>query len=648
MSIEVHSTLGRTHVLQNASELPDPSRMREIYMDFETTHFGNIGERTGNDRNMAVRPYSGDRICGAAFTWDDNPDAFYVPMRHTTEQWNLPLDSVRSWLKDAVTRPERWINHNVKFDAHFAAQDEAVFDCELLDTMVMAKMIHSDRWSHDLKPLMREWLDLETETQDEVTSWLKGAKSHDYARVPADILGRYAGDDVLAARKLRHFCEEKLPEAVRNVWNTEVALTPVLWDVEHRGFRVDKQQLRFELMNSLRLMIKASERIEELTDREFTNSSACIHDILCVQFGLPVLAYTKKTPTGGGGGPSFDKGALALYSIHPQVTSRPEVSEVVQLISSYRAESTFKGLFLESFLERADENDRVHSSYNQVIRTGRMSCKAPNSQQLNKRAKALVLPDPGFMFLDADASQIEFRITVHYIQDQDAIDAYRNDPDTDFHQWVAELCHIERSPAKNVNFAMDFGAGKRKVMSMLRNDPSIMAEIGKLVQDMFESGEIPESAMNRKYHALVTERAAQIYEEYHEKLPGIRRTSDEAQRIAKITGFVFNAFGRRRHLDKRGSRKAFNSIIQSTAMDFIKDRIVAIAPRYNLWTRDKGLEILANVHDSILFQAPTEVVQDPAVRARVKEILETQTQEFAVPFMWKTNYSEKSWAEAAA
>ncbi len=127
-------------------------------------------------------------------------------------------------------------------------------------------------------------------------------------------------------------------------------------------------------------------------------------------FGLPVLSTIKERTEDGDwidtGRPSFDKEAMQLYKVHPMVTTNPEIKQIVDCISRYRVESTFHGLYLENFIN-LNVDGVIHPSYNQVVRTGRMSCSRPNSQQQNYRSKQLIHPHKGFGFVSNDYSQIE-------------------------------------------------------------------------------------------------------------------------------------------------------------------------------------------------------------------------------------------------
>jgi DNA polymerase-1 len=543
-------------------------------------------------------------------TWDENPAAFYVPAKLAND----------GWLSDTVRKASRWVNHNVKFDAHFAAVDGAKFDCELWDTTTLAKLLDSDRYSHGLKELVRDWLGRNTETEDRVATYLKGYKlphgkrARNFALVPTDILGAYACDDVLHNRALFQHIMRELPSGVEGVLQTEVRLTPVLWDMEHRGLQVDRGELMKESYRSTVKMIDLAQRITDATGLEYVDSSQFSYGVLCNTFGLPILKRDKKT-----GNPSFDKEALTLYL---GSTVDELQRQVIKDMLAMRKEQTYYSLFLESWLEKAPESV-IHSSYNQIIRTGRMSSRDPNSQQMSKRAKALIHPREGYKFVMSDASQIEFRVIAYYIGDEEVLAAYRDNPRVDFHQWVADICRVKRKPAKTINFAMAYGAGKKTTLSQLEVDPDLMEEFRGHDQ--------------HTYRRLCRQRAADVYSTYHDKLPGIKITANAATRIAKRRGWVFNAYGRRRHLPAKAAHVAFNTLCQGTAMDYIKRKMIQLCPRYGGVPED--VHLVVNVHDELLWEVPKDMAWDPTPE------LERPDGVLTVPICWDTEERMTAWHE---
>ncbi len=332
-------------------------------------------------------------------------------------------------------------------------------------------------------------------------------------------------------------------------------------------------------------------------------------------------------------GPSFDKDALKLYAQHPLAPK-----DVVKLILEYKKLSTFKGLFLEVWGELADENGRLHASYNPSVRTGRMSCSEPNMQQLSKIAKTLIIPPPGYGIVVADASQIEFRFIVHYTENKACMEAYHKDPWTDFHQFVADKAHSPRDPAKTLNFMMGYGGGKKKTIYSLSINEGFVGDVKAEVE---ASGCRPEAKASM-FKMLCEQRALALYNMYHrELLPELKANSSAAGNAARRKGYVTNHSGRRRYLPETRSHIAFNAVCQSGAGDMFKERMVAL---------DKEIPELiqvAAVHDEIVSYAPLELLEkDDKFLERVVTVLNDPDRPLRVPVRWSIGWSKENWAHA--
>jgi DNA polymerase-1 len=324
----------------------------------------------------------------------------------------------------------------------------------------------------------------------------------------------------------------------------------------------------------------------------------------------------------------------------------PQLMEVIKAIKSFRLLSQFKNLYADTFRLLCDEQGFVHPNYNQIVRTGRMSSRRPNSQQQNEQSKALIHPDDGGGFISCDYSQIEFRLIVHYIKDMLLTKDYNENPDTDFHQWVADLMHVTRKVGKTLNFGMAYGAGKRTVIRDLTANPDIIEEMSKIIVALIAEGKLDPKDRDLMYAKLCAEHTEKAYNTYHERIPGLRDTSRRAQAACAQRGYIFNAYGRRRHLPERVSYKAFNSLIQSCAMDLIKERMVSLSPRFNSETKKLGIKIAANVHDEIVFKCPLEILHSEDVKKYIITELESPAIQFRVPIRTGYGVGEKHWAEA--
>jgi len=646
------------HIIESLSELPNLQNHKEIFCDIESKRIFDDDELGG------LYPWKGDKICGFGITADEIPNIWYIPIRHTfINSKNLPVKNVMDWIQDILSTCKDWINHLVKFDAMmFDVGDGVEFKCRLVDTLTLSKLYYSDRLEYGLKPLCKDWLNYDTGSLDRVRAYLESLKpkSKSFADVPIILLGEYCCDDVNMNRKLYRFLQEnlqkrieestgELSERVKELIEIETKLTPILFDMEKDGLQINEIECKRRSFQALKIMTENSEKIEQIIGREFTNSNNCLQEILLEQFKLPILLTIKEKKSGqwiDTGRPSFDKDAMTLYKVHPLVTSNEEIKQIVNLITEYRTEQQFKSLFLDTFL-KLNVDGIVHPNYNQAIRTSRLSCKKPNSQQQNKRSKELIHPHPGEGFISNDASQIEYRLIVHYCKIEAAIKAYNEDPTTDYHQWVADLMQIFRDAAKQLNFGMAYGAGKKLVTNNLTSNEHIIEVIGQKVNELINAGLLDPKLRLEKFKELCKEHAEKSYDEYHETLPEIRETSRRTIEVAKSRGFIFNAYGFRRYLPGKSSYKAFNSLIQSCAAYIMKERMVAISPRYNSESQKWGIKLRANVHDELLSGVVLENLYDPNLQKYICDTLENTTIKFRVPILFGLGLSPNNWSEAA-
>ena len=147
--------LGPRHfIATSTADLPAPRPGEPIYLDCETR------SRDESLRTGGLFPYLGDRAAMWGIAFDDDGPAVAVPIRMRDGK-NLPVENVMRWLKDIIHSASEWRNHNVKFDAHFAAVDGVMPETKLVDSLTLAKLKDTDRFTHGLKDLCRDWLALD-------------------------------------------------------------------------------------------------------------------------------------------------------------------------------------------------------------------------------------------------------------------------------------------------------------------------------------------------------------------------------------------------------------------------------------------------------------------------------------------------------
>ena len=245
------------------------------------------------------------------------------------------------------------------------------------------------------------------------------------------------------------------------------------------------------------------------------------------------------------------------------------------------------------------EDGRIHSTFNQTITaTGRISSTDPNLQnipvrmELGRLIRKVFVPEEGFVFLDADYSQIELRVLAHMSGDEKLIQAYREAEDIHrltasqvFHVPLDEVTSLQRRNAKAVNFGIVYG----------------ISSFG-LSQDL----------------SITRKEAAAYIEKYFETYPKIKGFLDGLVKDGKEHGYVTTMFGRRRPVPELrssnfmqrsfGERVAMNSPIQGTAADIIKIAMNHVYERM----KKEGLRsrLVLQVHDELLIETKKEEIEE--------------------------------------
>ena len=258
-----------------------------------------------------------------------------------------------------------------------------------------------------------------------------------------------------------------------------------------------------------------------------------------------------------------------------------------------------KSTYADGLANYISKDGRIHGKFHQTITaTGRISSTEPNLQnipirmELGRLIRKVFVPDEGFVFLDADYSQIELRVLAHLSDDDKLIQAYKDAQDIHtitasqvFHVKPEEVTPLLRRNAKAVNFGIVYG----------------ISSFG-LSQDL-----------------SITRKEAQEYiEQYFKTYPGIKQFLDRMVEDAKKNGYVTTMFGRRRPVPELGAsnfmqrsfgeRVAMNAPIQGTAADIIK---IAMN-RVNECLRKNGMRsrLILQVHDELLVETAQEELEE--------------------------------------
>ena len=219
---------------------------------------------------------------------------------------------------------------------------------------------------------------------------------------------------------------------------------------------------------------------------------------------------------------------------------------------------------------------------------------------MGREIRKIFIPEKDYVYLDADYSQIELRLLAHLSQDDNLINAYKNNQDIHrltasqvFHIPFDEVSSLQRSNAKAVNFGIVYGI----------------------------------SAFSLSQDLNISKKEAEKYiDNYFEKYPSVKIYLDNCIRLAKQRGYAVTMFNRKRPIPEInssnfmqrsfGERVAMNSPIQGSAADIIKIAMIRVykkIKKLNLKTK-----LILQVHEELLIETHNDEIDV------VKELLKNE------------------------
>jgi DNA polymerase-1 len=616
--------------------------IRSVYMDFETE---------------GLKWWKGHRSIGFSLWLPDGRSGYY-PYKHKTGG-NLPIDQVLEWRRKEL-RNVHITNLNTRFDVHISREDGVDLEeqgCTFSDVAHYAAELDDHRKQFSLEALCDDYLDGEhkVKTVDGVT--LDPTRMADYH--PSMVAVRAVADVRQVHLLKEHFWPLLDSEDLQRIRELEDGIIPIVCECEKNGARIDLEKLhawrkavKKEIEQCARdIFDMTGLRVSPKVNKEMQKLFACCH--------VP-LVRTENDKA------SFKDEVLQKHLDKPPIAKARRMSKLLDLDTKY----------LKPYTERVDETTGIlrfslhqlrsqkdeHDSTAVGTISGRFSSTAfedpqthekdgCNIQQVTKPAKQrkkygdgyiireLMLPDDGTYFLSADARQIEYRLFAHYANNPEITAAYAADPLLSFH----ERMHAKIQPyqpeftyndQKNLNFAYIYGAGLIKQAWML----------GFITEEEFDQLSSSKDYNNPKLAKMKEIR--RIYErELPEVKPLIKRAVQAAEGYAdggtrvdrNGFGFVKTIMGRRsRFPGKRRTHKALNAIIQGSAADIMKQKMIELHKS----RKSTGFKMCWTVHDEV-----DGYVHDRRAANMVHQLLDRQSFKLKIPILWEVSIG-KNWAEA--
>lgn len=375
--------------------------------------------------------------------------------------------------------------------------------------------------------------------------------------------------------------------------NIEMPLVYALAEMEEVGIKVEGDKLS-AYGNALKIDIDRLENeiYEEAGEKFNINSPKQLGVLLFEKLEMP---GGKKTKTG------YSTSADVLEKLAPDYP-------VVRKILDYRALTKLYSTYAIGLSEYIQSDGRIHGNFNQTITaTGRISSTEPNLQnipirtEMGSKIRDVFVPKDGYLFVDADYSQIELRVLASMSGDEELIKAYEDAVDVHavtaskvFHTPLNEVTSLQRRNAKAVNFGVVYGI----------------------------------SAFGLSEGLSISRKEAQEYiNNYFKTYPDVKKFLDNQIMQAKQEGYVTTLFGRRRPIPELssgnfmqrqfGERVAMNSPIQGTAADIMKIAMINVS---NALKENKlDAHVVLQVHDELLVEVKEN--QAEAVKELVAEVM---------------------------
>lgn len=393
------------------------------------------------------------------------------------------------------------------------------------------------------------------------------------------VMHRYGVDNLEDLAIKQKEVLETMPTLLSLYHDIELPLASVLFKMEQEGIMLDTQKLR-EVGVSVQASIDKVKLklLKEMGKSINLNSSVQVGEYLANTLGVP-LSRTKT------GRYATSEGELRKYAVE---------FDVIQDLLEYRMLSKLASTYIESLVEKADGDGRIHTTYNQMyVSTGRLASSNPNLQNIPTTSEyglliksSFVAPE-GRVLVSFDYSQQELRILAHLSGEEKLIEAFHLGRDV--HKTTAmQIFSVEydevtpemRSAAKTINFGIIYGMGKFGLSEGLG---ITVEEAEKFIK-----------AFNSNYPAI-----GAYYAEYLER--------------GKRDGYVETMLGRRRYvfessgqkfIDNSTRRVLINYPIQGTAAELMKKAMVEVSRE--VLEKDSEIKLLLAIHDDLVFEMPED------------------------------------------
>ena len=476
----------------------------------------------------------------------------------------LQEENTKETAKEILSSATPLYTNHLKELWHWCIDNDITINNVVMDAEIGGYILNPNSPDYNLDRLMAEY--------KIITPQLEEEQQEKYP-----LLAQAIGFDSLCEKLLAEIKDNNQEFLLNDI---ELPLAHVLASMEDYGVAVDKQGIQEFGAKLDETITRVEQQIYQFAGEEFNiNSPQQLSVILFEKLELPPQ---RKTKTG--------------YSTNAEVLETlKDKHPIIPLVLEYRQYAKLKSTYVDGLLAVIEDDGRIHTTFQQTLtRTGRISSTEPNLQNipirtpLGREMRSFFIADTGYIFLDADYSQIELRVLAHLSEDQHMIDAFSKDEDIHlrtasqvFDMPQAMVTPLMRNQAKAVNFGIIYGIG---AFSLSQDIGVTVSQADKYIKD---------------------------YLAYYD---GVNKYMEKVIEDGTKTGYVTTMFNRRRYLPELtaknyntrefGKRVARNTPIQGSAADIIKIAMIKVFNRLN--EEDLKSRLILQIHDELIIECVPE------------------------------------------
>lgn len=416
--------------------------------------------------------------------------------------------------------------------------------------------------------------------------------------------------------KFWHDIEE---QGYDRTYQMTVDLLEVLAFMQYRGMKVNHDLLKETKSEVLEAAAEKQKELDTLVGHSLNvNSSKQCQQYFYVELGLsPVYkAKTKQVTTDD----------QAMQRLVRGKAGQPGLRQA-KLVQDIRGLQKLYGTYLDITF---DEDNRLRGTYNpRGTKFGRLSSgktifdTGMNYQNLPQEFKKFLVADDGYVLVEVDKRQAEWVVVAYFSNDANMIQAIQQG--VDVHSYTASrMFDLPIEVVIYENKVIGHETNGENVHK-LRMDDEVLRKLytpkWPRTMSLRQCGKKSNHGLNYDEgfmnFAMLNEmepgEAKKVVAMYHDIYPGIRKSYEVIKRQLQKDRTLSNCFGRKvRFMGEWGNdlwKSSYSMIPQSTVVDSLNQGMVRI---YNdIWiTQTLNVDILAQVHDSVLMQVPMAVAKD--------------------------------------